>query len=119
MAMPIPTTRMAAMKHCRHEGEKLRELSAYPFSGALLSSLHLERPSSASVGWVGFGGVARLSFQTSSGPGSLFQSAPAILSTPIPTSVADSGRLLYLPWRSTPSLSGMPTPLKWVRRKLT
>ena len=63
----------------------------------------------ASVGWAGFRAVAPLSFQTSSELGYLFQTAIAILSTPIPSSIADSERLLYPPWCSTPSLSGMPT----------
>ena len=86
--MKLEDSKMAAVFHRRHHAEKLRELSASlsPFSEALPSSLRLEHLSSASVGWIGFGRVARLSFQTNYP----FQTAVAILSTLIQSSTADS-----------------------------
>ena len=87
----VPTIKMAAVFHRRHEGEGLRELNAFPFpfSETLLSSQRLERPSSSLADWAG-----RLASWLHS-TGCPFRLA--IPNTTIPGLVADSERFLYLP----------------------
>lgn len=108
---------MAAVFHRRHDGEGLRGFSAFPFpfpfSEALLSSLCLERPSLASVGSAG-----RAAARGSARPASQLRSMGCSVQTARAIPTADYERLLCPPWCSTPSITRMPAPSKWVRREL-